>query len=85
MRLRALALVVIAAAALAACGNDTKGVVIERYDAINGVPQSLNNCAKTEWLLVVDQGDRVKPGDRFRRICVTFTEAVKYTIGSTYP
>lgn len=85
MRLKAVALAVLMTASLAACGNNVKGVVIERYDATNGIPKSLNNCAKTEWLLVIDQGDKVEEGDRFKRLCAPFAEAVKYTIGSTYP
>lgn len=77
---------VIAAVALmlGACGESVKGVVLEKYDARAGVPQTFG-CLTTEWLLVIDQGERDKTTNRFKKICVSYTTATKYNIGSKYP
>jgi len=76
--------VLIALSTLTACGDTAKGVVIEKYDARAGVPQTFG-CLSTEWLLVVDQGERNKTKDRFKKICKSYVDATKYKIGDKYP
>lgn len=75
---------IVAALMLAACGDSVTGVVIEKYDGKQGIPQS-SGCGATEWLLVIDRGERIKSTSRFKKKCVSFTTATKYNIGSKYP
>jgi len=84
VHLRVMYTAVIIAMALAGCAKAVTGVVIEKHDARSGVPQVFN-CAKTEWLLVIDQGERTKASDRFKKKCVSFAVATQYEIGKKYP
>lgn len=84
MHLRSMMIAISAALTLTACGESVTGVVIEKHDARTGVAQTFG-CLTTEWLLVIDQGERIKSRDRFKRVCVSYTTATKYNIGSKYP
>jgi hypothetical protein len=74
----------VAISTLIACGDTTNGVVIEKYEARAGVPQTFG-CLNTEWLLVIDQGERIKSKSRFVKKCVSYVDATKYNIGDEYP
>jgi hypothetical protein len=84
VHLRVMIAAVIGFTTLAGCAESVKGVVLEKYDARNGVPQTFG-CLTTEWLLVIDQGERIKSRERFKKICVTYTKATGYDIGDKYP